>query len=139
MKKIFFFTFLLPVTAFVYQSCKPVDNSKEIAKSDSIADARIVMFRDSLRMACMSDVMAAAKMRADSMMQFALHKPGSKAPSKPKTLAPPTNPKADKMTNAQQQATEEKKAKMEGAQQSATDKKKAKMKGLQGDTTKPKL
>lgn len=139
MKKIFFLTFLLPVTAFVYQSCQPVDNSKEILKSDSIAGARLVMFRDSLKMACMADVMTAAKLRADSLMAFAMHKKGAKAPTKPKAPAPPSNPKTDKMNNAQQNATEEKKAKMEGAQENSTEKKKAKMKGVVGDTTKPKL
>lgn len=89
MKKIFFFPFLLLATAFVHQSCGPVDNSEEIAESDSIADARLVMFRDSMMMACMSDVMAAARLRADSMMQFAMRTPGAKAPSKPKAPPPP--------------------------------------------------
>jgi len=88
MKKIFFLTFSLLVTAFAYQGCKPVDNSKAWAKADSIAGARLMMSRDSMKLACTNDVMNAAKMRADSMMA-AMQNHGSSKGSKPKPPAPP--------------------------------------------------
>jgi hypothetical protein len=130
MKKIFFFTFSLLVTAFFYQSCKPVDNTKAMMQSDSIADSKLMMLRDSLHMACMTDVMNAAKMKADSMMQAYLHPAkGSKA-KPPAPPAPPANPKDQKMQGGTN--TQDKKDKMSGASDStATQKKKDKMKGAQ--------
>src|SRR5258706_4717098 len=68
MKKIFILNFSLLITAFSYQSCKPVDNTQAMMKADSTANAKLMMLSDSLRMACMTDVMNAAKMKADSMM-----------------------------------------------------------------------
>jgi hypothetical protein len=91
MKKIFFFTFSLLVTAFAYQGCTPVDNTKAWAKADSDANSRLVLLGDSLRVACMNDVMAAATLRADTMMQFAMKKPGAKPPTKAKPAPPPAN------------------------------------------------
>src|SRR6266480_153648 len=88
MKKIFFLTFSLLVTAFLHQSCKPVDNTKAIMESDSIANARLVMLNDSLKMSCVADVMAAAKMRSDSMMMM-MQSHGSSKGSKGK---PPKAP-----------------------------------------------
>jgi len=134
MKKTFLIIFSLGVTSAFYHGCTPVDNSKAMMKADSTANARLMMLGDSMNLVCMTDVMTAARLRADSMMMMT-GKSGKSTYKKP-APAPPANPKADKMNNAQQQATEEKKDKMENSQQSATDKKKAKMQGA--DTTKPK-
>lgn len=89
MKKIFFGTFSLLVTAFAYQGCAPVDNSKAMIASDSMAEARLIASRDSLMMVCMNDVMMAAKMRADTMMQIAMSSGGKKSYKKPATPPPP--------------------------------------------------
>ncbi|HYV90438.1 MAG TPA: hypothetical protein VE978_01590 [Chitinophagales bacterium] len=88
MKKIFFLTFSLLVTAFAYQGCKPVDNTKAWAQADSIATARLMMSADSMKMSCMTDVMNAAKMRSDSMM-MAMQSHGLSKGTKPKPPAPP--------------------------------------------------
>jgi len=130
MKKIFFLTFSLLATAFSYQSCKPVDNTHAMMQSDSMANAKLVMLRDSTRMACMNDVMTAAKMKADSMMMaMNSHGKGSKAKA-PAPPPPPVNPKDKKMQGGTN--TQEKKDKMSGAADStSTQKKKDKMKGAQ--------
>ena len=130
MKKIFFLTFSLLVTAFLYQSCKPVDNTKAMMKADSMAGAKLTTLRDSLRMSCMNDVMNAAKMKADSMMKaMQNHGKGSKAKA-PAPPPPPVNPKEQKMQGGTN--TQEKKDKMSGAADSTSlKKKKDKMKGAQ--------
>ena len=131
MKKIILAIFTMVAAAFTFQSCmKPVDNSKTLAKIDSLTNLKATAYRDSLKMVCMNDIMALATARADSMMQVAAKKAGKKyTPKKSsQTATTPTNPKADKMSGATKTATEEKKDKMsQGSQQTATDKKKSKM------------
>ncbi|MCS6990361.1 MAG: hypothetical protein NZL95_00670 [Chitinophagales bacterium] len=81
MKAIAIPIFALSV-ALTALSCQPVDNSKAIAKADSIAQARLQALTDSVMKACMDEVMTTAKHRADSMMAAAMKKPtGSKKQS----------------------------------------------------------
>lgn len=77
MKKIFVLTFATAVSALSFQSCTEPDNDATAwMRIDSLANARIVMLRDSLNMVCMNDVMVVAEFRADSMMIAAMKKLG---------------------------------------------------------------
>ncbi len=102
MKKIFFGTFSLMVTAFTYQGCAPADNSKAMVRADSMAEARITASRDSLKMACMNEVLAAAMLRADSMTQMAsMNKTSSNHGKKP--VPPPAKPGVNTRPGSQQE------------------------------------
>lgn len=135
MKKIFILTFCLVASAFTYQSCTPVDNTAAWAKTDSISNATLMAYSDSLAMDCQDSMMAKAQMMADSMMDAYIYKKTGKKPA-PKP-APPANPKADKMDNSKESSTQDKKDKMDNTQESTTDKKKDKMN--KGKDTIPKF
>jgi hypothetical protein len=82
------------VIAFALQSCNQpkVDTAKEMAQIDSMANSKLAIYRDSLQLICMNDVMAMAQARSDSMMQAAMKSSGG---AKPKPVPPkpaPTNP-----------------------------------------------
>jgi hypothetical protein len=88
MKTIFRYTFLLALPVVAMQSCtQPVDNAAAMKKIDSITMASLDQYRASLDSTCMADVMAQARLRADSLMTAAMKKGSSaskqKPPSKP--------------------------------------------------------
>lgn len=95
---------LLLAAAWSITACKPVDNSKAIAKADSIANARLQALTDSVMTACMNEVMAIAQQRADSLMAAAMKKPGTKkpAPPAPKKEEPKTPTVKDRPGTQQQ-------------------------------------
>ncbi|MEP7128504.1 MAG: hypothetical protein ABI729_06540 [Chitinophagales bacterium] len=94
MKKLFSIFSSGLVIAFALQSCNQpkVDTAKEMAMIDSLANAKVTAYHDSLNLVCMNNIMVLAQARADSMMTAAMKKtsPGSKP--KPKPVANPAVP-----------------------------------------------
>jgi hypothetical protein len=78
------------MASMALQSCNQpkVDTAREWASIDSMANLRVVAYRDSLQMSCMNNIMAMAKMKSDSMMTAAMSKGGK---PKPKPAPKPDN------------------------------------------------
>ncbi|MCS6917069.1 MAG: hypothetical protein RMK52_09325 [Chitinophagales bacterium] len=95
---------LFVAAVLALSGCQPVDNSKAIARADSIGNARIKALTDSVMQACMSEIMAIAQHRADSLMAAAMKKPGVKkpAPPAPKKEDPKKGTVADRPGTQQQ-------------------------------------
>lgn len=94
MKKILFIFSSGLLVVLALQSCNQpkADVAKEMAMVDSMANAKITAYRDSLNIVCMNNIMVLAQAKADSMMTAAMKKtsPGSKP--KPKPVANPAKP-----------------------------------------------
>jgi len=73
MKKIIIAIVVAGISILMFQKCTPtVDTAKEMARIDSMANAELMLFRDSLKMNCMDSVMAWGRHKADSMWAAAL-------------------------------------------------------------------
>ena len=86
------------MASMALQSCNQpkVDTAREWASIDSMARMRLVVYRDSLQMGCMNNIMAMAKVKSDSMMTAAMSKPGK---PKPKPVAPKPDNSKPTVTN----------------------------------------
>lgn len=88
MKNIIVIAIALVVSSFAMQSCnQPADNTAAMKKIDSLAMAKLDAYRHSLDSACMADVMAQARLKADSMMNVAMKKGSSKSSTKKTTTS----------------------------------------------------
>lgn len=82
------------MVALALQSCNQpkADVVKEMAMIDSMANAKITAYRDSLNIVCMNNIMVLAQAKADSMMTAAMKKTSSGSKPKPKPVANPAKP-----------------------------------------------
>ena len=104
MKKIFSLFSSAAILAFAFQGCQPkVDTAREWASIDSMANVRVMMYRDSLRMSCMNNVMAMAQQKADSMMMASMKNPGKGPKPKPKPTTQTNTPTVENRPGATNQ------------------------------------
>lgn len=87
MKNIIVILTALLVSTFAMQSCTQPDNTAALNKIDSLALAKLDAYRHSLDSACMADVMAQARLKADSMMQASMKKSSGKSSTKKTTTS----------------------------------------------------
>ena len=117
-------------------ACTPkVDTAKENAMIDSMANAKLMMMRDSMKMDCSNMIDSLAMAKSDSMIDAPSHKGGSTKPKNPKADMPKVDIKKGDIKIVNPTNTDPKSSKMNGGTSTSTQDKSNKMSGNTSNTS----